>query len=123
MSVNKFQFIGNLTRDADVRYTGNDRTIGTFDLAVTDEWRDSKGEKQEKTNFFRIKTWDKTAENAGKYLGKGSQVYVEGRIENTKFEKNGETVYGMDFIADYVQYLRTKAPGSRQSDQQPGDDE
>jgi single-strand DNA-binding protein len=50
-------------------------------------------------------------------------VYVEGRIENTTFEKNGVTVYGMDFIADYVQYLRTKAPGARQSDQQSGDDE
>ncbi|CAE6823705.1 Single-stranded DNA-binding protein [Paraburkholderia aspalathi] len=123
MSLNKFQFIGNLTRDTDVRYTGNDTTLGIFDLAVTDEWRDGKGEKQEKTNFFRVKTWDKTAENAGKYLGKGSQVYVEGRIENTTFEKNGVTVYGMDFIAEQVQYLRTKPPASRQSDQPPGEGE
>ncbi|MEX3557802.1 MAG: single-stranded DNA-binding protein [Burkholderia sp.] len=73
--------------------------------------------------LFRIKTWDKTAENAGKYLGKGSQVYVEGRIENTKFEKNGETIYGMDFITEQVQYLRTKPPASRQTDQPPGEDE
>jgi len=92
MSVNKFLFIGNLTRDSQVRYIGNEsRAVATFDIAVNDEWRDrTTGEKREKTNYFRIKLWDTLAENAGKYLGKGSSVYVEGHIENTKYEKKGK---------------------------------
>ncbi|WP_017161448.1 single-stranded DNA-binding protein [Xanthomonas phaseoli] len=116
MSVNKFQFIGNLTRDSQVRYIGNDnRAVATFDIAVNDEWRDrATGEKREKTNYFRIKVWGTHAENAGKYLGKGSSVFVEGHIENTKHEKDGETQYGQDFVADYVQYLNTKAPSGQQ---------
>ncbi|ALR06323.1 single-stranded DNA-binding protein (plasmid) [Xylella fastidiosa] len=112
MSLNKFQFIGNLTRDTQLRYMGNDnRAVATFDIAVNAEWRDrSTGEKHEKTNYFRIKLWGTQAENAGKYLGKGSQVFVDGYIENSKYEKNGETQYSQDFMADYVQYLNTKAP-------------
>ncbi|HEV2618623.1 MAG TPA: single-stranded DNA-binding protein [Acidobacteriaceae bacterium] len=116
MSLNRFQFIGNLTRDTEVRHTSNGTAAGVFDVAVTQQWRDNDGNKQEKTNFFRIKTWDKTAENAGKYLGKGSKVYVEGRIENTEYQKDGQTVYGTDFVAEYVQYLDTKGPGGRQGE-------
>lgn len=70
MSLNKFQFIGNLTRDSEVRYTPNSDARAVFDLGVNQTWRDSAGQKQEKSNFFRIKCWGKTAENAGKYLGK-----------------------------------------------------
>ncbi|AZK89865.1 single-stranded DNA-binding protein [Xanthomonas oryzae] len=118
MSLNKFQFIGNLTRDTHVRYTGSDsRALAMFDLAVNEEWRDrASGEKREKTNYFRIKLWDSLAKNAGKYLGKGSSVFIDGHIENTKYEKNGEIQYGQDFVADSVQYLNTKAPSGQQSD-------
>jgi single-strand DNA-binding protein len=100
VSLNKFQFIGNLTRDTEVRYTPGG---------------DAEGVKQEKSNFFRVKCWGKTAENAGKYLGKGSKVFVEGRIENTEHQKDGQTVYGTDFVAEYIEYLETKTPGGRNS--------
>lgn len=113
MSLNRFQFIGNLTRDSEVKDTHGGDARGLFDLGVNQTWRDSEGKKQEKSNFFRIKCWGKTAENAGKYLGKGSKVFVEGRIENTEHQKDGQTVYGTDFVADYIEYLETKAPGGR----------
>jgi single-strand DNA-binding protein len=112
MSHNQFQFIGNLTRDANVRHSENSvRAI--FDLAVNRIWRDRAGEKQEQTDFFRIKAFAGLAENAGKYLGKGSKVFVQGRIEPTKFEKEGKPEYGFDFIADVIEYLDTKDPGGK----------
>lgn len=83
-----------------------------FFLGVNQSWRDAEGKKQEKSNFFRIKAWGKTAENAGKYLGQGSKVFVEGRIENTEHVKEGQTIYGTDFVAEYIEYLDTKAPGN-----------
>ena len=114
MSHNQFQFIGNLTRDTDVRHSENSARA-VFDLAVNRVWRDRAGEKKEQTDFFRIKSFAGLAENAGKYLGKGSKVFVEGRIENTEHQKEGQTVYGTDFVAEYIEYLETKTPGGRNS--------
>ena len=113
MSHNQFQFIGNLTRDTDVRHSENSSSRAIFDLAVNRVWRNSSGEKQEQTDFFRIKAFSALAENAGKYLGKGSKVFVQGRVEPTKFEKEGKTEYGIDFIAEQIEYLDTKAPGGQ----------
>ena len=72
-----------------------------------------EGQVKEKVTYLDIIVWGKTAENAGKYLGKGSKVFIEGRIENTEHQKDGQTVYGTDFVADYIEYLETKAPGGR----------
>ena len=113
MSHNLFQFIGNLTRDTDVRHSEN-CARAVFDLAVNRVWRNAAGAKQEQTDFFRIKSFGGLAENAGKYLGKGSKVFVQGRIEPTKYEKDGKTEYGFDFIAEEIEYLDTKAPGGGQ---------
>jgi len=107
MSHNQFQFIGNLTRDANVHQ--GEYTRAVLDLAVNRIWRDKSGEKKEETDFFRIKAFGALADNAGKYLGKGSKVFVQGRIKPTKYEKEDGTVeYGHDFIADMIQYLDTK---------------
>ena len=111
MSHNLFQFIGNLTRDTGVRQSESS-VRAVFDLAVNRVWRNAAGARQEQTDFFRIKSFGGLAENAGKYLGKGSKVFVQGRIEPTKFERNGRTEFGFDFIAEAIEYLDTKAPGS-----------
>lgn len=113
MSHNLFQFIGNLTRDTDVKHSDSGSSRAIFDLAVNRVWRNNSGDKQEQTDFFRIKAFGGLAENAGKYLGKGSKVFVQGRVEPTKFEKEGKTEYGFDFIAESIEYLDTKAPGSQ----------
>lgn len=113
MSHNLFQFIGNLTRDTGFRQSETSKRA-VFDLAVNRAWRDGSGEKKETTDFFRIKSFGSLAENAGKYLGKGSKVFVQGRIEPTKYEKGDKTEYGFDFIAEQIEYLDTKTPGQRQ---------
>ncbi len=113
MSHNLFQFIGNVTRDTEFRQSETIKRA-VFDLAVNRTWRGDGGEKKESTDFFRVKSFGSLAENAGKYLGKGSKVFVQGRIEPTKFESAGKTVYGFDFIAEEIKYLDTKAPGRGQ---------
>ncbi|WKN80519.1 single-stranded DNA-binding protein (plasmid) [Salmonella enterica subsp. diarizonae] len=78
-NLNRFQFIGNLTKDTELRYTAKSTPIAIFDIAVNGSYKDQEtGEIKEYTDFFRIKVWGKAAENAAKFLGKGSQVFVEG---------------------------------------------
>lgn len=110
MSISKFQFIGNLTRDTEYNPEGNAPAI--FTVAV-DASHKKNGVKVEETDFFRIKCFDQMAANAAKYLGKGSLVYVEGRIKPTVFERTpGNKEYGFDFIATFIDYLDTKEPGN-----------
>lgn len=110
MSVHEFEFIGHLTRDAELSGSG-EKSRGNFTIGVNSSRRDSDGNKQEKSFFFRIKAWDALAENAHKYLGQGSHVCVKGRIEPTEYQKDGTTIYGHDFIAEKIEYLATKKPG------------
>ncbi|EPJ6947333.1 single-stranded DNA-binding protein [Escherichia coli] len=89
-NLNRFQFIGNLTKDTELRYTAKSTPIAIFDIAVNGSYKDQEtGEIKEYTDFFRIKVWGKAAENAAKFLGKGSQVFVEGSMRNTQYESNG----------------------------------
>lgn len=113
MSHNLFQFIGHLTRDTEFRQSETSKRA-VIDMAVDRTWRGEGGEKKEATDFFRIKAFASLAENAGRYLGKGSRVFVQGRIEPTKYEKGDKTEYGFDFIAEKIEYLDTKAPSQRQ---------
>ncbi|MCE3968766.1 single-stranded DNA-binding protein [Escherichia coli] len=85
-NLNRFQFIGNLTKDTELRYTAKSTPIAIFDIAVNGSYKDQEtGEIKEYTDFFRIKVWGKAAENAAKFLGKGSQVFVG---EPAEFGKN-----------------------------------
>ena len=112
-NLNRFQFIGNLTKDTELRYTAKSTQIAIFDIAVNGSYKDQEtGEIKEYTDFFRIKVWGKAAENAAKFLGKGSQVFVEGSMRNTQYESNGQKVYGIDYIAENIQYLNIKSPAS-----------
>ncbi len=111
MSHNQFQFIGHLTKDAQQAASGQ-APMTAFDLALDRVWRSADGQKQEAADYFRIKCFDALATNAAKYLGKGSQVFVQGHIQPTKYEKDGATVYGFDFIATKIEYLKTNEPGA-----------
>lgn len=108
MSHNQFQFIGNLTRDPELTYTPNGTAVANIDIAVNSSWTDKDNQKQEKVNYFRLKTWAKSAENAGKFLSKGSMIFAEGSIENNTYDKDGQKVYGFEFVADRIQYLSKK---------------
>jgi single-strand DNA-binding protein len=93
-SVNKVILVGNLGRDPEVRYTPDNSAITNVSIATTDVWRDKSGEKQERTEWHRVAFFGKLAEIAGEYLKKGSQVYVEGRLQTRKWQdKEGQERY------------------------------
>ena len=109
-SVNKVILVGNLGRDPETRYMPDGGAITNFSIATTDTWKDKSGEKQEKTEWHRISTFQRLAEIAGEYLKKGSQVYIEGRLQTRKWtDKDGVEKYTTEIIADKMQML-----GSRQ---------
>ena len=84
-SVNKAIIVGNLGRDPEVRYSASGNPIANVSVATTDTWRDKQsGERQEKTEWHRVVFFGRLAEIAGEYLRKGSQVYIEGRLQTNK---------------------------------------
>ena len=109
-SVNKVILIGNLGRDPETRYMPDGAAITNISVATTDTWKDKQGEKQEKTEWHRVAFFGRLAEIAGEYLKKGSQVYVEGRLQTRKWQdKEGQDRYTTEIVADRMQML-----GSRQ---------
>jgi len=109
-SVNKVILIGNLGRDPETRYMPEGGAITNISIATTDKWKDKNGEMQEKTEWHRVAFFGKLAEIAGEYLKKGSQVYVEGRLQNRKWQdKDGQDKYTTEIVANVMQML-----GSRQ---------
>lgn len=114
-SVNRVTLIGHLGKDPETRYMQNGDAVTNITLATSDTWKDKNGDKQEKTEWHRITLYRKLAEIAGKYLHKGSNIYLEGRLETKKFtDKNGIEKYVTDIIANNFKMLDKK-----QSDQQP----
>ena len=109
-SVNKVILIGNLGRDPETRYMPDGGAITNISIATTENWKDKNGEKQEKTEWHRVAFFGKLAEIAGEYLKKGSQVYVEGRLQTRKWQdKEGQDKYTTEIVANVMQML-----GSRQ---------
>ncbi|MBF0209581.1 MAG: single-stranded DNA-binding protein [Desulfamplus sp.] len=107
--LNKVMVIGNLGADPELRYSPQGTAFANFSVATTDSWSDkTTGEKQEKTEWHKIVVFGKTAENCAKYLSKGRQVYVEGRLQTSSYEKDGQTHYITKIVADVVHFLGTK---------------
>jgi single-strand DNA-binding protein len=104
--INKVILVGNLGNDPDVRYSQSGAAITTISVATSDSWTDTHGEKQERTEWHRVKFFGKLAEIAGEYLKKGRQVYVEGALRTEKYtDKNGVEKYSTDIIANEMQML------------------
>ncbi|WP_455019490.1 single-stranded DNA-binding protein, partial [Kingella denitrificans] len=91
MSLNKVMLIGRLGRDPEVRYMPNGSPVCNFSVATSETWTDrNSGQRQERTEWHNITLYGRVAEVAGQYLKKGSQVYLEGRIQSRKYtDKNG----------------------------------
>lgn len=112
-SVNKVILIGNLGRDPEVRYMPSGDAVANITLATTEVWKDKNGEKQEQTEWHRVAMFGKTAEIAGEYLKKGSQVYIEGRLQTRKWtDKDGQERYTTEIRADRMQMLGSRSGGS-----------
>jgi single-strand DNA-binding protein len=111
--VNKVILIGNLGADPEVRYTAGGQALATVKLATSESWTDKEGNKQERTEWHRVKFFGRLAEVVGEYLKKGRQVYVEGSIRTDKYTgQDGIERYATDIIASEMQMLGGP-PGSQ----------
>jgi len=106
MSVNKFILVGNLGKDPELRYTASGTAVANFSLATTERYKDRDGNNQEKTEWHNIVAWRQLAEICGKYLTKGRQVYIEGKIQSRSYEdRDGNRRYITEIVADQMQML------------------
>ena len=107
--LNKAMLIGRLGKDPDVRYMQSGMAVANFTLATNEDWSDkSTGEKKEKTEWHYIVAFGKLGEICGKYLSKGKQVYVEGRLQTRSWEQDGTTRYRTEIVASDMRMLDAK---------------
>jgi len=112
--VNKAILVGNLGRDPEVRYSANGSAIANVTLATTDSWKDRQtGERQERTEWHRVVFFGRLAEIAAEYLKKGSQVYVEGRLQTRKWQdQSGTDRYTTEVVVNDMQMLGSRGGAS-----------
>ncbi|KRE88741.1 single-stranded DNA-binding protein [Frateuria sp. Soil773] len=105
--INKVIIVGNLGNDPETRYTAGGTAVTSLSVATSEQWTDKQsGERQERTEWHRVKLFGKLAEIAGEYLKKGRQVYIEGSLRTDKYtDKNGVEKYSTDIIASDMQML------------------
>lgn len=105
--VNKVILVGNLGRDPEMKYTASGAAIANITIATSDSWNDKQtGEKVEKTEWHRVVAFQRLAEIMGEYLKKGSQVYIEGRLQTRKWQdQNGQDRYTTEVVANDMQML------------------
>lgn len=111
-SLNRAQIIGNVTRDPEVRQTGNGQMVASFAVATNSTWTDKMGQKQEKAEFHNIVVWGKLAEICQTYVKKGRKIYVEGRMQTRDWEgEDGVKRYRTEINAENIILLdRSGAP-------------
>jgi len=108
--VNKVILVGNLGADPETRYTAGGSAVTNVRLATTDAWKDKQsGEQQERTEWHRIVFWGRLAEIAAEYLRKGSQIYVEGRIQTRKWQgQDGQDRWTTEIVGNEMQMLGSR---------------
>ncbi len=109
--INKVILIGNLGAEPDIRYTGDGKPVANLSVATTASWRDrDSGERQERTEWHRVVMFSRLAEIVGEYLHKGSQVYIEGRLQTRKWQdQQGTNRYTTEIVANEMQMLGGRA--------------
>ncbi|MGB1800653.1 MAG: single-stranded DNA-binding protein [Gammaproteobacteria bacterium] len=119
--VNKAIIVGNLGNDPDMRYTAGGAAVANISVATAESWRDKEtGEQQERTEWHRVVAFGRLAEIIGEYLRKGSQVYIEGRIQTRKWQdKDGQDRWSTEIVANELQMLGSKGGGSANYDSAP----
>ena len=117
MSLNKILIIGNLGRDPEMRYTSSGTAVTQFSVAVNRNTRDEAGEWKKETEWFRVVLFKEQAERSAEWLRKGTKVFIEGRIQTRQYDKDGQTHYMTELIAERFANL-----DPRQRDEEGGDD-
>lgn len=111
-SVNLVFLLGNLGGDPDLKYTQSGKAFCKFSLATSDQWTDTRGEKQEKVEWHRITVWGTQAEHCKKYLTKGSSVHIQGRIATNKWkDEQGQDRFSTEVIAERITFVGRRREG------------
>ena len=104
--VNKVIVVGRLGSDPEVKTIPSGQTVANFSVATSENWTDKDGQKQERTEWHRVVVWQKLADVCGKFLSKGRQVYLEGRLQTRSWEdQQGQKRYTTEIVASTVQFL------------------
>ena len=119
--INKVILVGNLGNDPDIRYTAGGAAVANISVATTDSWKDKEtGEQQDRTEWHRVVFFARLAEVVGEYLRKGSQVYIEGRLQTRKWQdKSGNDRYSTEIVANEMQMLGGRGGGGQSNEQAP----
>ncbi len=112
-SLNKVQIIGNLGADPEMRFTANGRAVATMRVACNRVYTTQDGERREETEWVRVVAWAQLAERVSQYLSKGSQIYVEGRLQTREWQdRDGQRRFTTEVIARDVQFLDRRGGGN-----------
>ena len=110
--ITKVILVGNLGNDPEVRYMPNGNAVANLSLATSESWKDQQGQVQERTEWHRLTMYRRLAEIAGEYLKKGSQIYVEGKLQTRKWQdQQGQDRYTTEIIVDQMQMLGGREGG------------
>ena len=114
--VNKVILVGNLGKDPEVRYMPNGNAVANFTVATSESWKDQQGQMQERTEWHNIVMYRRLAEIAGEYLKKGSKVYLEGKLQTSKWQdqQTGQDRYKTEINASEMQMLDSRGQGGQQ---------
>lgn len=114
--VNKVILVGNLGKDPEVRYMPNGNAVANFTVATSESWKDQQGQPQERTEWHNIVMYRRLAEVAGEYLKKGSKVYIEGKLQTSKWQDQatGQDRYKTEINANEMQMLDSRGQGGGQ---------
>jgi len=123
MSVNKAILIGRCGKDPETRYMTNGDAVTNVSIATSETWKDKSGEKQEKTEWHNLTFYKRLAEIVGEYVKKGSEIYVEGKIQTRKWQdKEGKDRYTTEIICHEMKMIGGKGNQSQQTEQPSNDD-
>jgi single-strand DNA-binding protein len=116
--INKVILVGNLGRDPEVRYMPSGAAVANLTVATSETWKDKNtGENQEKTEWHRVVMFGRLGEIAGEYLKKGSQVYIEGKLQTRKWQgQDGQDRYTTEIVANEMQMLGSRGGGGGSAD-------
>jgi len=124
MSFNKITLVGHLGRDPELRYTPQGNAVCNFSMATSEKRKDKSGEWQDLTTWFRVTLWGKQGENAAKYLTKGSQVYIEGRLRIEEWQdRDGKDRYTIEVNGSDMQFLGSGSGKSASDEYSSGNDD
>jgi single-strand DNA-binding protein len=113
MSLNKVMLIGRLGGDPELRHTQGGQAVANFSLATSERWKDKSDKIQERTEWHRVVAWGKTGETAAKYLTKGREVFIEGKIQTKEWQdKDGNKRYTTEIVAQSVTFIGSGSESS-----------